>query len=419
MVSRWWTSLNDPGLDRAMEVAFRDNLTLAAAWDRLRQAEAIARGQGALRGPSLDANGSASRTRERIAGETSYSSSLLAELAVSYEVDVWGRLRAAHEASRYDVEASEQDVQAAALSVSATVATVWVEIAEASEQIRILEEQVDTNEQILELVTEQFRQGKTQAADVLRQRQLVQSTEGLLIAASARRDTLQHQLAVLLGRSPKADWGLDEPRLPALSGLPETGLPSELMKRRPDVKSAYLAVQAQDRRLAAAVADRYPRIGLSAEWGTRTSKAKDLFDDWFASLAGNLTGPLFDAGARKAEVNRNRARLQELLHQYGLTVLTALQEVEDALSAEAHQMDLLNNLHQQLETSSQVVERTRSSYVNGQLDYLRVLDAISSKQSLLRQRLTAERELVEFRIQLHRALAGPIPLERPEHNEAS
>ena len=128
--ARWWTSFGDPALDKAMELAFRDSFTLAAAWDRLGQAEALARRQGAVRSPALDGNASASRTRERRSGETAYTSSLLAELAVSYELDLWGRLRAAHEAARLDVEATEQDVQSAALTLSASLATVWYEIGE-------------------------------------------------------------------------------------------------------------------------------------------------------------------------------------------------------------------------------------------------------------------------------------------------
>jgi len=413
----WWTSFGDKELHKAMEMAFAGNLTLAGAWDRLNQAEAVARRDGALRTPALTSEASTSRTRERKSDQTTYSSSFLVGLMVSYEVDLWGRLRSAHEAARFEVKATEQDVYAAALSLSAKVATAWYELAEALEQLHLLDEQVETNRQILTLVTEHFRQGRVQSADVLRQRQWVLQTEALRETARRRKVSIEHQIAVLLGRPPKAKLGLSEPRLPVLAELPCTGLPSELLSRRPDVTSAYLAVLVQDRRLASALANRYPKIGLSGNLGTRTSTARDLFDDWFASLAGNLAEPIFDAGGRKAEVDRHRALRREAFHRYGQTLLTALQEVEDALAAEIYQREILRSLQEQIETSRQLVERTRLGYINGQFDYLRVLDAVSSSQNLTRQMLGAHRELVEIRIQLHRALAGSLLLERPEIGE--
>jgi len=410
----WWTQFGDPGLDRAIDLAFEGNFTLAGAWDRLAEAEAIARREGAPLLPAVDFDAAASRTRERRDGDTTYTNDFLLGLAADYEVDLWGRIRSAHDASLYDVAVSEQDVQTAAISLAASVATVWFQLAEAAEQVRVIGEQADTNRRVQELVTERFRQGQVLAADVLRQQQLVQSTEGLRTLAEQRVATLRHQLAVLLGRPPATDLGLPRSSLPSMPALPSTGVPSDLLQRRPDVESAFLAVLAQDRRLASAIAARYPRVSLSADLRTSAEDVHDLFDNWLASLAANLVHPLFDGGERAAEVDRNRALLSETVNRYGQAILDALQDVEDALALEFHQDAYIASLEQQLKTTDAVIERTRANYLGGQLDYLRVLEALTSRQSLERQYLTARRERAEYRVLLYRALAGPVPVQRPE-----
>ena len=411
--SQWWRSFNDPALDSAIEQALTSNFSLRSVWDRLAQAEAIAKREGSGLYPSVDVEAGTSGSRSKRNGRKTDTTNLLLGLAAGYEVDLWGRIRSAREAALLDVQAGEQEIQAAAVSLSAAVAETWYRLAEALEQVRIVASQKKTNEQLFELVLERFRQGQVQAVDVLQQGQLVQSGEGALTLAGQRVQSLRHQLAVLLGSPPKSKPVSAEPSLIPLGPLPDTGVPSELMQRRPDVRKAYLEVRAQDRRLASAIAAQYPRLSLSAGVETGGSNVRDLFDNWLGTLAANLIHPLFDGGERKAEADRYRAVLSEAYHNYGQTVLDALQEVEDALSNLAYQEDYLKSLEEQLKIAATVIERTRSSYLNGQLDYLRVLQAVTSKQSLEREHLTSQRERIEYRIQLHRALAGPIALDRP------
>ena len=143
-------------------------------------------------------------------------------------------------------------------------------------------------------------------------------------------------------------------------------------------------------------------------------ETRDLFDNWLANIAGNLIQPIFDGKRRKAEVKRTKAVLSQAIHHYGEQVLNSLQEVEDALTQERRQAEFLQNLTQQLDTSRQVAHRTRESYLKGQLEYIRVLDALASLQSLERNHLTAKRQLIERRIDLCRALAGGWEMSRPE-----
>ena len=411
--SQWWRSLDDPSLNSAIEQALTSNFSLRSVWDRLAQAEAIAIREGSGLYPSVDVEAGASGSRSQKSGRTTDSTNLLLGLAAGYEVDLWGRIRSARDAALLDVQAGEQEIQAAAVSLSATVAETWYRLAEALEQVRVIASQKETNEQLHELVLERFRQGQVKAVDVLQQKQLVQSNEGALAPAEQRVESLRHQLAVLLGRPPKSKPVSAEPSLIELGPLPDTGVPSELMQRRPDVRKAYLEVRAQDRRLASAIAAQYPRLSLSASLETGGANPRDLFDNWLGTLAANLIHPLFDGGERRAEADRYRAALSEAYHDYGQTVLDALQEVEDALSNLAYQEDYLKSLEEQLETAAIVIDQTRSSYLNGQLDYLRVLQAVTSRQSLEREYLTSQRERIEYRIQLHRSLVGPIALERP------
>jgi len=224
---------------------------------------------------------------------------------------------------------------------------------------------------------------------------------------------LEHLLAILTGRAP---GGLALPARAALQApppLPSTGLPSALIQRRPDVRSAYIAVGAANSRLAVAIAEQYPRIDLSASLSTVATAPGDLFSRWLASLAGQIVGPLIDSGRRAAEVERNRAVVSERLNAYEDAVLTALGEVEDALARERRQRDKVASLERQVALADQVIERLRNRYTQGATDYIDVLTALASQQSAARQLLTARRALIGFRIELARALAGGWELSPP------
>ena len=192
----------------------------------------------------------------------------------------------------------------------------------------------------------------------------------------------------------------------ALPDLPRTGLPADLIRRRPDIRRAYYRILAADRRVAAAVADRFPRLSLSAQVTTSGERTRDLFDNWVSSLAANLLGPIIDGGTLAAEVDRTRAVASEKLHDYGQAVVEALGEVEDSLVREKRQLTYMDSLDVQLKLSGRAMERVRERYTKGAEDYLRVLDALLTHQKLQRTRLTASRDLVQYRIDLCRALGG-------------
>ncbi len=416
---QWWRSFDDPTLNALIERALAENFDLKTAWDRLAQARATARAEAAELFPNVEGSGGVTRSRrEESAGavtnfseipngsgttlETNYSLGLQA----GYELDLFGRIRSSRDAAVFDLKASGEDVMTAALTLSASVADTWYQLVEQYAQIDLLMAQLELNKKVTTLVTTRFRQGQIGSLDVFQQRQLEESRRGDLALAEAQAAILEHQLAILTGQPPtrKVARRISELRLP--KSLPATGLPAELVQRRPDIRKAYFFILAADRRVSAAIADRFPRITLSAGIEGEADAVRDLLDNYLASMAANFIAPLIDGGARAAEVRRTEAVLSERIDSYGQTILDAFGEVEDALVQERKQREYLKSLEKQLELSGVALRRIRQGYLQGTNDYLRVLDAISTDQELQRTYLAARRALIQQRILLCRALGG-------------
>lgn len=409
MPARWWTVFGDEGLDAVVDSALSFNFDVLTAWERLRAARTITDRSEAQLLPVLEATGSVETARSR---DDDASESLSLGLAASYEIDLWGRIRSGVRAERLRAEAASMDFRSTALSVAADITVTWYRLAEARSQMALVERQIETNETVLRLLENRFGTGLVRAVDILRQRQLIESTREELAVADARRRTLSNRLSVLVGDAPGVASGIAaiEPpaNLPVLPDLPETGVPLELTRRRPDVQSAFLQLRAADNDVASAVSALFPRLSLSASATTSSTTADGLFRDWAASLAGNLLAPLFYGGELRAEVDRTRAVRDQRLYEYGRTVLVAFREVEDALALESTQRERLDRIRTQLELADQAYEQLRIQYLNGTSNYLDVLTALDEVQALRRDHNAARLALVEFRIGLYRALAGPI-----------
>ncbi len=416
---RWWTAFDDEQLNAMVAEAMEENFSLRVAWDRLRQARAIATQSGAPLWPALDGTGGASRTvRETDSGPTAgrtYTTDLSLGLAVRYEVDLWGRVRASADAALLDADASGEDVQAAAITLGADVARTWFRLVEQRRQRELLIQQRQTNEQVLEIITQRFRRGQVSSADVLQQRQLVEATAGRIVQTTSTIAVLENQLAVLLGRTPGEQTPAESRSLPRVPPLPAPGIPAAWLTRRPDLRAAARRIQAADRRVWAARADRLPRLGVTLNTSTSAEQVRDLFDNWLATMAANLTAPLIDGGRRVAEVERTRAVLSERINAFGQTYLAAMAEVENALVQEARQREYVRSVGSQLELARRATARVLDSYRKGTTDFTRYLTTLRSYQELQRTHLAARRDWLLFRIDLYRALAGgwqlPVPAE--------
>jgi NodT family efflux transporter outer membrane factor (OMF) lipoprotein len=404
---KWWLDFNDPNLNELIAEALGNNFNLLAARDRIAEVRAIARKAGASLVPSIDGTGSASTLRNYQTDQSTDNFSL--GLAASYEIDLWGRLRNTQDAALIELQASQEDYQTAAISLAAEVAITWFGLIETQLQMKLSLQQQQTNNKVLEVVTTQFRYGKVGIADVLQQRQLVESSNGDLAALTSAQRLLEHQLTILLAIPVNSAL----PRLttlPEMTALPESGVPIDLLFIRPDVKSSYFRLQAADYRSAAAVADKYPILSISADVSTSGDRTEDLFNNWFTNLGANLFGPIIDGGSRAADVQRTEAVSRQRYYDYGQTILEAVAEVEDALVRETQQRLVLQSLEIQLKLAAETIVHVGNRYRQGVEDYQRVLIALLSHQGLQRDILTNRLQLINSRIRLYRALSGPLPV---------
>lgn len=400
---RWWTAFDDDQLTNRIDLALAGNFTLEAAWERLREANALLRTRAADLRPALDATAEAALEN---GSDVDDRTRLGVGLQASYEVDLWGRIRATVDAEQLRATATDFDYRAAAISLSAEVSLTWYQLAEARLQLALIESQIRTNETVLEVIEIRFSSGQSGSADVLRQRQLVEATREQAVQIAARIEVLEHQLAVLEGRPPQHDIDYPPARLPALPATPATGVPSEVLQRRPDVQAVMLRIDASDRDVAAAVRDQYPRLNIAAAVSSAAENPSQLLNSWLASLGAQLVAPLYDGDRRRAEVDRRVAIRRGLIAQYGQAVLNALAEVEDALALERRQTERIARLETRLDLARRTYAQLRTEYLNGATDFIDILTALEDQQQIERDLLSAGLGRLEFRIALHRAIAG-------------
>lgn len=412
---RWWSAFSAPELTALVDRALADNLDLKQAWARLVQARELAVQAGAALLPTLDGTAGwtwARRKTEATRGDghvKTQTRSYSLGLAASYEVDLWGRIRSGRNAAALDVAASRGDLEVAAITLAAQVTELWLQIAEKRADKALLLQQLKSNKTYLELMEMRFRMAQATALDVDEQQQAVARVEAQIPLSEAGERVNQQQLAVLLGELPNADLALTTTDLPELPPLPKTGLPADLLIQRPDVRAALAELEAADHRVAAAKADRLPSLQLTGSTAYSAAKSGDVFDMWYQTLGASLVAPLFDGRRRASEVRRTKAVVEERVAAYRETVLNAIQEVEEALVREQKQHQHIAALEKQLKFASMALTDARERYTKGQVDYLRVLTALTSVQTLERTLISTRRSLLVYRVNLYRALGGQWP----------
>ncbi len=404
---RWWESFEDPQLNALVEQALEENFSLQTAWARLAQFEALRKRARSSLFPTLSASAGADYTEQINAGNSNLEGeSWDFSLNAAYEVDLWGKLRSRNDAAKLDLLAEEETLKTAAITVSAAVASTWYQLQEQYTQLEVLNNQIKINEDTLNLIETRFRRGQSDSTDVLQQRRLAEQRRGERENVRSRIEVLENALAILIARDPVQETFQNTGLLTALPPLPQTGIPVDLVRRRPDVRSAFFAVQAADLRVAAAIADRYPTLRLTASGRTTGDSASDLFDSWLVNLAAGLTAPIIDGGQRKSELERTRAVVAAEYNTFARILLEALQEVENALEQEFRQERFIESLEKQLELARATTQQTGARYLRGAETYLQVLSAQQTEQALERTLLGARQDLIGFRIDLNRALAG-------------
>ncbi|RZS93636.1 efflux transporter outer membrane subunit [Aquimarina brevivitae] len=412
---KWWHSFEDPQLNQLIDEALANNFNLTSAWHRMIAANAIRKRTSTNLLPILDLGAQTAVSRP----EPDFAGGENTQLGgtVSYEVDLWGRIRASVDAEEFRANASYYDYQAIAMSLSAEIARTWFQLVTLKKQLQLSKAQIKTNEKAIRLIRIRFGGGQIKGVDILRQRQLLEQTKELQIIYETNLALLKNQLAVLTG-VPAQNYELEvAEELPDLPALPQTGLPLELIRRRPDILREYNTLLALDRDMAAAVANKFPRLSFNVTAQARSNTYSELFNNWAYTLRGNLFGPLLYWGRLRAEVTRTEAVKNEQLYQYGQAVLTAFREVEDALIQEKNQQKRIDILTNRVAMAEKVNDQLQIEFTNGGSNYLDVLLSLSQQQQLQRDLLDALQEQYEIRIALYRAIAGDFKTEREQAYE--
>jgi len=404
---RWWEAFNDPELDRLMQMAFSGNLDLAQAYARMEQARAAAREAGAQRVPSLTANAAAGRVRQKTTSGPLETDSYQASLGASYELDLWAKMRSRTRAAALESMASEEALKAAYMGVSAEIAELYYTSAEQKAQLKLSEVTIRSLDRIRESVELRYRAGVVTALDLYLARQNLATASTKRPALEAAVAEAEAGLTLATGRG-AGEFDIETPdTLPEPPQFP-AGIPSDILRRRPDVQAALRTLEARDYRVAAAVADRFPSFSLTASYGGASDELSEMLrsPNIFWSALMNLAMPIIDGGRRSAASDKAKAAMRESLAAYQKTVLSALKDVHMALIRNTKTAEQIYLMEQAVKAGENTLRVAEAQYLQGITDYINVLSAqqqLSASQSAL---LTSRRQLISARIQLARALGG-------------
>jgi NodT family efflux transporter outer membrane factor (OMF) lipoprotein len=380
----WWTLFGCKDLDRLIRKAMKDNPTVAAAEAALRQSREYYRaGEGAYY-PWVDAG--ATEVRQKTSGlasrqpnpNTSPYTLFNASVSVSYTLDLFGSMRRELESLRAQVDYQAFQLEAAYLALSANIVTTVIQEASLREQIRSTREIVDAEEKQLDVVQRQFELGAVARSSVLALRSQLSQTRASIPVFEKRLEATRHSLAVLTGTLPGQaelpEFTMDGLILPA--DLPVT-LPSELVRRRPDIRASEALLHSASAQVGVATANLYPQFTLSATYGSQALHARDLFDPGsaFWNLGAGVLQPVFHGGELTAMRRAAIAGYDQSTALYRQTVLTAFAEVADVLRALEADARILKAQTEAERDAAETLDLIGRQYSLGSVSYLNLLDA--------------------------------------------
>ncbi|HEV3026956.1 MAG TPA: efflux transporter outer membrane subunit [Planctomycetota bacterium] len=418
-VAEWWKSFKDAELTSLMERAAQSNLDLKLAESRIREARGL-RGvsAGALL-PAVNASAGYSRNRESenvpIPGAGMQSNLYQAGFDASWELDVFGGIRRTVEAADAEVEASIEARRDVLVTLLAEVGRNYLEVRGFQAQIGIARQNLDAQKKTLELTQARFLAGRAAELDVVRAQAQVSTTASQLPVLENQRIQATHRLGVLLGREP----GLLREELASVALIPApppevpVGLPSELLRRRPDLRQAERELAAASARIGVATADLYPKFSLTGFFALESINASD-FAKWGSrawSVGPTIQWSIFQGGRIRARIEVENARQEQAAILYERSILVALQEVEDALVAysqeQAHRVELSDSVA----ANVKAVDLANQRYTQGLVDFLSVLDAQRSLYVSQDALVLSERRISGDLVALYKALGGGWELE--------
>ena len=428
---RWWRSMGDPTLTALIEEALRRNPSVKAGWARVRQSRFIANQVRAARMPHIGLTGGYTIGKSIQAFGEVRAQQGIGSLPVSYEVDLFARRAREHQGAKLDAQAARLDQEALAIAISAEVAEAWFDSVNSRIEVAVVTEQLDTDLKFLELVELRYREGLNSAVDVHQQRQRVAGQRALLALADGQTDLTDQRLSVLLGEAPGREFPIDDKTLPDIGPTPQIEVPATLLEARPDVQAIQKRVEAEDRRLSAAIGARLPEITLdftpSYTWLNSEISGTDAAGNpfpqasvhgWTWNAGAHFSVPVFDGLYGWSAIKAQRAVADQLLEQYAEIILTALLEVESSLTLERQERLRIQYLEDEFRLANITLEATRDRYRAGLSDFLPVLTALATRQISELRLVSSRRQLVSYRVQLYRALGGAWPEEfgEPEND---
>ncbi|MDF3937200.1 efflux transporter outer membrane subunit [Pseudomonas citronellolis] len=416
--SRWWRLFNDPQLDRLQARVAAGNLDLQAAAARLQQSRAIRQALGADAVPTVDGNAAYSRQRNSEVGLSDPSgesgrhnfNQLDAGFTLSWELDLWGRVRRELEAANAQVEASQASRHDVLVAVLAESVRDYLQLRGEQRREAILRGNLEIARHSLQLTQMRRAEGVATELDVAEAKAQVAVIESQLPGSQKRQARLLNALAFLLGEQPgalTAELAQAAP-LPRPPRAVPVGLPSQLAQRRPDIRQAEAQLHAATAGIGMARADFYPRISLNGDFGFQALQLAN-FGDWNSHTFGigpSLHLPIFEGGRLKGTLALREAQQREAAIAYRRTVLNAWREVDDALSDYAADQRELAALDEAVEHGRTALANAREQYKAGAVDFLNVL---SAQRELLaseeRQARSGEAVAVNLAL-LYKALGG-------------
>ena len=400
----WWEAFDDAELNALVVEANANNLTLVQAAARYRAALAQRRLSSADYSPTLSAALDATRSG---GSDSANNDSSRAQLGISWELDLWGRVRRQVESDTAALDASAADLAAARLSIQLAVVNSYVNLRALDVQQRILQQTLESSARSTQLTRNQYDAGIVSRADVIQAETQLQSLRSDLYDLQAQRAIEENTLAALLGRAPSSFEQASAAVLPAVPSIPAQ-LPSELIARRPDVVSAERAVAAANADIGVAITAWLPTISLGATAGVSGESVSDLWNApvRYWSVGPSLAQTLFDGGARSAVRDAAYARYDEQVAAYRQTVLEGLTEVENALATtailreQAVQQDKLVSL---AEENERVVT---NRYQSGLVSYLEVAIAQNTTLNAKRGQVSVTSAQLAAAAQLAASIGG-------------
>ena len=416
----WWKAFGDPVLDGLEAQVVVSNQTLAQAEAAYRQAKALLDQQRASLFPTITLNGSGLRSQEGLGalGAPSSEAAALASvtkpintyatsLGLSWDVDLWGRIRRSIEAAHANAQASAGDLANATLSAQTLVAADYVQLREADEEKRLVDQTVKAYADNARLASSRLKAGVATRGDVLAAQSQLESTQASSDDLVRTRALLEHAIAVLVGKAPAdfaiapAAWNPDTPPMPV-------SLPSSLLERRPDIAAAERRVKAANAQIGVNVAGYFPNVSVNGQYGFSSQVLDQLFNaanrNW--SLGASAAETVFDAGATMAKVRGARAAYDASVANYRQTVLAAFQQVEDNIVA-LRVLDTEYGHDQRASLAADEAETLATmQYQAGTTDYTAVVVAQNTALAARRAAVQAARNRQVALVDLVSALGG-------------